>query len=54
MKRSTSLTHDIISKLVLSYVVKQRREDWQQGNGGVVDVLGYTLYLQNTQHRGQF
>lgn len=44
-ERGTSLTHDVISELMLGDVVKQRCEDWQQGGGGVVDVLGHTLNL---------
>lgn len=42
---SPSLTYDIISKLVLGNVVKQRREHRKQGSGGVVDILGYTFHL---------
>lgn len=58
MEKSTSLTYDVISKLVLGNMVKQCSEDWQQGIGGVVDILGHTLYLQehtrpNTDIRAQ-
>lgn len=40
-----ALTHDIISKLVLSDVIKQGGKHWQQGNGCVVNVLGHTFNL---------
>lgn len=38
-------TDDIVSKLVLSDVVKQRGQHRQQGDGGVVDVLGHAFDL---------
>lgn len=41
----TTLTHDIVSKLVLSDVVKQGGEHRQEGDGGVVDVLGHAFHL---------
>lgn len=47
------LTHDIISKLMLSNVVKQGGENWQQGDGCVVNVLGNTLYLLWGKQIGQ-
>lgn len=40
-----ALTHDIISKLVLSNVIKQRGEHREQGDGGVVYVLGDAFHL---------
>lgn len=40
-----ALTHDIISKLVLSDVIEQGGEHRQQGDGCVVDVLGHTFHL---------
>lgn len=33
------LTDDVVSELVLSDVVKQGGEHWQEGDGGVVYVL---------------
>lgn len=39
------LTYNIISKLVLSYVIKQGGKNWEQGDGGVVDVLGNAFDL---------
>ena len=39
------LTNDIIPKLMLSDVIKQGGEYWEQGNGRVVDVLGHTFHL---------
>ena len=43
------LTHDVVSELVLSDVVKQGGQHGEQGDGGVVDVLGHALHLL---HRG--
>lgn len=40
-----TLTDDIISKLVLSYVIKQGSKNWEQGNGGVVNILGHAFDL---------
>ena len=50
-ERSTSLTHDVVSELVLADVVEQRSEDGQQSVGGVADVLGHTFNLQ--EHKTQ-
>lgn len=30
---------------MLSNVIKQGGKNWEQGNGGVVDVLGHTFHL---------
>lgn len=40
-----TLTDDIISKLVLSNVIKQGGKNWEKGNGGVVNVLGHAFDL---------
>lgn len=47
-KRGASLTDDIISKLVLGNVVEKGREDREQGDGGVVDILGHAFNLQES------
>lgn len=39
------LTDDVVSKLVLSDVIKQGGKHWEQGDGCVVNVLGHTFYL---------
>lgn len=45
IKHEEALTDDIISKLVLSNVIKQGGKYWEQCNGGVVDVLRDAFHL---------
>lgn len=47
-ERGASLTDDIVSKLVLGNVVEKGCEDREQGDGGVVDVLGDAFNLQES------
>lgn len=51
MRRSASLTHDVVPKLVLGDVVEQWGEDRQQGDGGVVDVLRDAFHLRQQHTR---
>lgn len=44
-RRETQLTDDVIPKEMLSDVIKEGGENRQQGDGGVVDVLGHTFHL---------
>lgn len=46
-----TLTHDIISKLVLCDVVEEGGEDWEEGDGGVVNVLGHAFDLLMKRRR---
>lgn len=45
MKAGWALTHDIISKMVLSDVIKQGCEHWEQGDGCIVNILGNAFNL---------
>lgn len=47
----STLTDDIISKLVLCDVVKQGGENWEEGDGGVVNVLGHAFDLLMKRRR---
>lgn len=47
-ERGASLTDNVISKLVLGNVVEKGCEHWEQGDGGVVDILGHTFNLQES------